>query len=110
MHKDHSRPEAILLSEIQVLLAEKRTYFSILSTGFGIITVPLSLIAFLLGTANYNQVFTYPWLASVVVSSLLLISLGGLFVSGKARHKISKIDKLIHMIEKESKRVDEIMV
>ena len=110
MHKDQSRPEAILLSEIQVLLAEKRTYFSILRTGFGIITIPYSIIAFLLATAAYNRVFDYPWLGGTVVFGLLILSLSGVYISEKSRRKIFKIDALIRTIEAENSRVNEIMV
>ena len=36
--------EQLLLSEIQVLLAEKRTYYSILRTGLGVIVAPLTVL------------------------------------------------------------------
>ena len=103
-------PEQLLLAEIQVLLAEKRTYFALLRTSIAIATVPFSAIVFLVATAEYHNIFNYPWISSVIVVLLLLVSANGLKLNFQSRSKINQIEKLIKTIEKENKRIAEIIV
>lgn len=107
-HKHHS--ENILLSEVQVLLAEKRTYFSILRTGIALISVSLSIIVFLVVTSPYHELFDGGLWGFVVVAALLTLAGGGLGILFWAQGKIHKLSKLTKKIEQENKRVDEIVV
>lgn len=103
-------PEQLLLAEVQVLLAEKRTYLAIWRTGLATMTAPLGIIVFLVATASYHRLFEVVWLAAILLSGLLALFLGGIWLSYKAREKIGKIDRLVHNIRHENKRVAEIVV
>lgn len=103
-------PEQLLLAEIQVLLAEKRTYYAVFRTGLGIMTVPLTVIIFLIATSQYHGIFRHFWLGSFIVAGLILVSLGGIYILFQSHLKIKRIGQLIANIERENKHIDEIIV
>ncbi|MEI6237496.1 MAG: DUF202 domain-containing protein [Candidatus Saccharibacteria bacterium] len=110
-HKNIHKPtEQVLLNEIELLLAEKRTYYSVLRTGFAIITVPLTVIIFLLATKDYHRLFTHKWSAILVVVTFIVIVIIGIFVCIIGSNKIKKVDKAILRVEKEDKRVENIII
>ena len=92
--------EQLLLSEIQVLLAEKRTYYSLLRTGLGIGSIPFTVIIFLVATSQYHGIFNYAWLAGIILFALLIISIEGIKITYDSRKKISRLDKMIKTIKK----------
>ena len=102
--------EQLLLSEIQVLLAEKRTYYAILRTGLGIIVAPLTVIVFLIATAEFHKLFSYFWVGAVLIIGLLAMSVFGVVLFFYAQRKLNQLEKLIRTIENKNHRVDEIVV
>jgi uncharacterized membrane protein YidH (DUF202 family) len=102
--------EQLLLSELQVLFAEKRTYFAILRTGLAVITVPLTFIVFLTATAQYHGIFSAFWLGALVVGTLCLMSIAGIYISYDASTKIRTLNSLIKAAEHSNKRIDDIIV
>lgn len=108
--KHHKPTEAVLLNEIELLLAEKRTYYSVLRTGFAIITVPLTVIIFLLATKDYHRLFSNKWSAIIVVVTLIVIVCIGIVLCVVGSNKIKKVDKAIHRVEKEDKRIENVIV
>lgn len=109
MNKRHAS-EQVLLGEVQLLLAEKRTYFSILRTGLAIVAVPMTIIGFLIATAPYHKIFQFRIIGSSVIFILLLTSVAGVFLTYRSGRKIKMIDREIIAIEKSNKRVDKIVV
>lgn len=107
---DEKKSEMLLLGEIQVLLAEKVTYYTIIRAGLTIITVPLTIIVFLLATTEYHGLFDRFWLSFVVVVGLLSMSASGIFLTLKARKKIKKIDQFVESIEEDNKRIADLIV
>ncbi len=107
---EERRSEQILLSEIQVLLAEKRTIFAIFRTGMAVMTVPLTVILFLAATSEYHGLFSYLWLAIVIVGGLISVSFGGIVIIYNTQKKLHRINHMIVEIEKLDKRIDEIIV
>jgi len=73
--------QQILLSEVQLFLAEKRTYFPLLRTGLAVFGLPLTILAFLVATIGYHNIFDIPWVATFSVVILALVSLIGLYVT-----------------------------
>ncbi len=107
--KEHP-PEQLLLNEVQVLLAEKRTYYALLRSALAIFTLPLTIIVFLIGTDNFHGLFLKPWLSITVMVVLLLISFAGISMVLRANEKIKMIHKLIGIIKSENKRIAEIVI
>lgn len=104
------RPETLLLSEIQVLLSEKRTFYAILRTGLAVVALPLSIIGFLIVSKEYHNLFDKFWLGAIVVGFLLFVSLAGLFLVIKSGKKLKVIDGMIRDIEREDNRVDKLVI
>lgn len=103
-------PEQLLLNEVQVLLAEKRTYYALLRSAIAVFTLPLSVVIFLIGTAHYHGLFNRSWVSMVVMVVLLLISFAGISMVIKANEKIKKIHRMIETIKSENKRLAEIVI
>jgi len=70
---DHS----LIMSEVQLLLAEKRTAFALLRTGVTVALVPLSVWTLLVATSRLYNVFDVMWLlAPMMVAAAALFGLG----------------------------------
>ncbi|MBI5153498.1 MAG: hypothetical protein HZA36_03520 [Parcubacteria group bacterium] len=104
------KPEQLLINEVQLLLAEKRTYFSVLRTGIAISTLPLSIVVFLLATIKYHHLFDYSFTMIPLIGTLFLISFIGMYISHQANSKLRRIDALIKAIKRENKRMAEIIL
>jgi uncharacterized membrane protein YkgB len=46
-------PENIIINEVQLILAEKRTSLAVLRTGIAVLVLPLSAVSFLIVTSKY---------------------------------------------------------
>lgn len=103
-------PEQLLLNEIQVLLAEKRTYYALGRTGMTVVTVPLSVLVFLLATSKFHGVFDNWWLAVLVSGGLITLSLYGVIMLSQAQRKLRWINKHIWQIARQNERILRIIV
>ena len=75
-------PEGIIINEVQLILAEKRTSLSTMRTGITVLVLPLSVLSVLIATSKYYDVFQVMHLivplliicaALVVLGSYLII-------------------------------------
>lgn len=102
--------EQLLLTEVQVLLAEKRTYFALFRTGMAVVTVPLSVLVFLLATTKFHGLFDHWLLTVAAVVGLTAISLSGFVLVSQSQRKLRKINKLLRVIESQNERIARILV
>ena len=102
--------EPILLDEIELLLSEKRTNYSVLRTGFAVLTVALSAMVFLIATKDYFKTFSHMWAVVLVTAVLFAFVIAGIVMCISGMRKIKKIDKTILGIQKEDKRIEKIIV
>ena len=102
--------EPLLINEVQLLLAEKRTYYALLRTGIAIFSVPLTMIGFLLATARYHQLFDQPSIAGVTLAGLFVVSALGLWLTQRAGRKVHHLNDLINQIRDENNRLAELVV
>ena len=49
-------PEAIIINEVQLLLAEKRTSLAAMRTGIAVIALPLTVMSVLIATSKYYDI------------------------------------------------------
>jgi uncharacterized membrane protein YidH (DUF202 family) len=94
--KSFSEPEIsegltpIVINEVQLILAEKRTWLASLRTGIAFFALPLSVLSLLIVTSKYYDVFNILYLlVPLAVISLALIVIGSFFTIrsiGKIRH------------------------
>ena len=70
-------PDNLIFSEIQVLLAEKRTALASLRTGIAVFALPLSVLSALIATSRYYSLDkVLPLLLPLLLLSLGLVVLG----------------------------------
>lgn len=101
--------ETLLVNEISLLLSEKRTYLSILRTGVAIFGLSVTVLSVLVAITEYREFFTGGAFVGIIVV-LGAIALIGLGLTVQAERKVRRIDHMVKRIEKESKRVAEIVV
>ncbi|GBE29592.1 MAG TPA: hypothetical protein ENH10_05500 [Bacteroidetes bacterium] len=70
-------PESTLMNRMQVILAEKRTSLSVLRTGLGLVTLPMTIVAFLITTSSlWDFTSNLIYLIPLFTINTLLAALG----------------------------------
>ena len=110
LHSKRPQSEKVLLGEIQLILSEKRTYFSLLRTGIAIFTFPLTIIAFLAATSEHHSLFDKTSIATIIIGVLSIVSVFGLVLFFLAESRVKHLNRLILSIKKENKRLAEIVL
>lgn len=89
----------MVVNEVQLLLAEKRTALAVLRTGIALLALPMSLMSFLIATSRYYEVIRV--LHLLIPLGLLCLLLGGfgLFLSFTSVRRMRRYDRLIHEIK-----------
>ncbi len=74
---EKSKIDDLILGEIQVLLAEKRTALASLRTGIAVFALPLSVLSVLIATSRYYSTTTVmPFLVPLLLLTVGLVVLG----------------------------------
>src|SRR5207247_9686091 len=96
MEKDESlKLDSLILGEIQVLLAEKRTSLSALRTGIAIFALPLSVLSVLIATSRYYSIGkVMPLLVPLLLLNFGLVVLGSWLIY----HSVHHLHRLDHRI------------
>lgn len=102
-------PEQLLISEVKLLLAEKRTHLAILRTGAALFTLSVTALGVLLVQADLTSIFTLDW-STIVISVLILVALLGAWLMYHSNLKVRRLNELIEEIEQKNKRVAEIVI
>ena len=94
--------QGVLLNQIQLLLAEKRTSLALMRTGIAVFALPLSVLSALIATSKY-----YDFMRVVHLLIPLLIICFGLVVLGsyliiRTMVRIRNFDKIVREIKKEN--------
>ena len=105
----HRFDESILINEIQLLLAEKRTSLALLRTGIAVFALPLSVLSVLVATSRYYNVsqvlsFLVPLLAICTVLTAL-----GSYLVIRAITRIHHYDSQINDIKEKHSRIAELL-
>ena len=98
-----------VFSEVQLLLAEKRTSLSTLRTGIAVFALPLSVLGLLVATSRYydpTQVLGF--LLPLLGLCILLVLLGAYLIVQSLRH-IRRHNRLIRQIKQEYSAIAEFM-
>lgn len=89
--------DAVVINEIQLLLAEKRTSLAFLRTGIAVIALPLSLVSFLIATSeHYRLIRVWPLLTPLLLACLVLVAFGVYLI----RSAVVKIRHADHILQK----------
>ncbi len=96
-------PESTLMNRMQVILAEKRTSLSVLRTGLGLVTLPMTIVAFLITTSSlWDFTSNLIYLIPLFTINTLLAALGLILIL-RAWKRIRNFDLAIEIIKLHSK-------
>jgi uncharacterized membrane protein YidH (DUF202 family) len=91
--------DSIIINEVQLLLAEKRTSLSVMRTGIAVLALPMSVISLLIATSRYYDILhVIHFLIPLGAINLGLVVLGTYLIT-KSTHKMRKYDRHIHQIK-----------
>ena len=99
----------IIISEIQLLLAEKRTSLATLRTGIAIFALPLAAISFLIATSQYYQVVHVLHLFLPLMLACLILDVFGSYLILRAVRKIRRYDEAIEKLKTRHDKVSNII-
>jgi uncharacterized membrane protein YidH (DUF202 family) len=102
-----SCPPGIIINEVQLILAEKRTSLASLRVGIAVFAVPLSIMGVLVATSRYYEIPDVLHLfISVMVLNALLLALGAYLVI-RAVVKLRREDRMINEIKRKHSAIAE---
>jgi hypothetical protein len=100
-------PESIIIGEVQLILAEKRTSLAAMRTGIAVFALPLSVLSVLIATSKY---YDFGHVIHLVVPLLVLnagLVLLGSYLIIRAMIRIHRHDTLISKIKRKHSRIAE---
>jgi uncharacterized membrane protein YkgB len=101
----HSDPEAIIINEVQLLLAEKRTSLSTMRAGIAVFALPLSVLGFLVATSRYYvPMHVIQWLIPLLLISAAMVVLGSYLII-KSIVRIHHYDTVIKEIKRQHSKL-----
>lgn len=100
MIEDIDKTDAtVVMDEIQLILAEKRTYLSVLRTGIAILALPLSVMSVLVATSRlYDVVNVLHFLIPLGILNLALVGLS-IYLIVRSIMRIHFYDQLLYQIK-----------
>ncbi len=102
-----SCPPAIIINEVQLILAEKRTSLAALRTGIAVFAIPLSIMGVLVATSRYYEILDVLQLfILVMVMNTLLLALGSYLII-RAIIKLRHEDRMILDIKRKHSAIAE---
>ncbi len=91
--------DAIIINEVQLLLAEKRTSLASMRTGIAVLVLPLSFTSFLIVTSKFYEIERVGnLLIPLLTINAALVVLGAYLVIRSVK-KLRKYDRIIHKIK-----------
>jgi uncharacterized membrane protein YidH (DUF202 family) len=98
--KEKSQDFAI--SQIQLILAEKRTSLSVLRTGIAVFTLPLSVLTILIATSRSYNVFDILALFIPLVVICVGLVVFGIYLILKSSRNIRHYDNVIRKLKEKN--------
>lgn len=101
--------DMLVLQEMQLLLAEKRTVLSTLRTGIAIFAFPLSVLSVLIATSrSYHLLDVLQWLVPLLLLNLGLVVLA-VYLVVRALRKLRHYDRLIQEFKRKHSRLQQLL-
>lgn len=99
--------DGIIINEVQLILAEKRTSLASMRTGIAVFALPLSVLSILIATSKYyDMIQVIHLLIPVLVISAAMVLLGSYLII-QSIIRIHRNDRLILKLKRKHSRVAE---
>ncbi len=103
MEKETS--DNIVINEIQLLLAEKRTSLSMLRTGIAVFVLPLSVLGALVATSEYYDIYRVLHLAIPLLTICGGLTVLGTYLVYRSVSRIRRYDRQIMELKSQHPRI-----
>ena len=109
MDSQNAPIDTVVINEVQLVLAEKRTSLAVMRTGIAVLVLPLSVLSVLIATSRYYLlVKDIPLRIPVLLICLGLIFLGTYLVL-RAIHRMRHYDVHLNELKKQYQRIAELL-
>jgi len=107
MESRTSQIDTIVINEVQLVLAEKRTSLAVLRTGIAVLVLPLSVLSVLIATSRYYDFIhvLHLMVPLLILSSLLMIF--GVYLVLRSIIRMHHYDQLILKIKQKHSGIAE---
>ncbi len=99
MKKKPGKPEGLVINEVQLLLAEKRTSLAVLRTGIAVLALPMSVISFLVATSEYYNVLNVIHLLIPLGLLNAVLIVFGTWLILRSILRMRNYDRMVHEIK-----------
>jgi uncharacterized membrane protein YidH (DUF202 family) len=107
MESQTSQIDTIVINEVQLVLAEKRTSLAVLRTGIAVLVLPLSVLSVLIATSRYYDFLhvLHLMVPLLILSSLLVVF--GVYLVLRSIIRMHHYDQLILKIKQKHSGIAE---
>jgi hypothetical protein len=102
-----TEPETIIINEVQLLLAEKRTSLSVMRTGITVFVLPLSVLSVLIATSKYYDMFHVMHFLLPLLAICLALVILGTYLIIRAMIRIRNQDRHMSSMKRKHTRIAE---
>lgn len=102
--------QQLLMSEVQLLLAEKRTTFALMRTGITVALLPLSIWTVLVATSRLWNVWEVLWLLIPLVAVAGALFLLGCYLIVHAMHNLAHTDRVLLGLRRSDTLLEDLLV
>ncbi len=107
--RKEEQSDGVIMNEVQLILAEKRTSLAAMRTGIAVFVLPLSVLSVLIATSKYYDVIkVIHWLVPLLALCAVMVVLGSYLIV----HSIVRLhrqDQLIFRLKQKHSRIAEFM-
>lgn len=100
-------PETIVINEVQLILAEKRTSLAALRTGIAVFALPLTVMSVLIATSKYYDIIQVMHLLVPLLSICGALILLGTYLIVRSIIRLHRQDNLIAGLKRKHRNVAE---
>lgn len=101
--------EQLLINEMKLLLAEKRTHLAIFRTGAALFALSVTALGVFLAQADPTSLLILDW-STLVIGVLLTVAVAGIWQMYHSNKKIKRLNAFIKEIEEKDKRLADIVI
>lgn len=100
-------PDSIIINEVQLLLAEKRTSLAAMRTGITVFALPLTVLSVLVATSQYYEILQVMYFLVPLLALCLGLIILGTYLIVRSIIRIRHHDQLILEIKRKHSRISE---
>lgn len=106
--RDFLRQETMLINEISLVLAEKRTSLSVMRTGLAVLALPLSVLSVLIVISRYYDPGRVMYLLGPLLSICAGLTLLGIYLTFSAFRRIHALNRVITVLKSQNSHLREL--